>query len=129
MLAVVTLAATAAGMVVVGSSEGPWWAITVAELVMLVVVFLMLALWSSAGEDARETAALLAAGTKVLGEVVHKSVTDDGEDTSYELALWIPLPDGGFRAWHLCSRCSDLSVGNRIHVLVDPQIHTWAVLH
>ena len=82
----VTLAATAVGMVVVGSS-------------------------------------------KVLGEVTHKHVTDDGEDTSYELALWIPLPDGGFRAWHLCGRCSNLEIGNRIPVLVDPVVRTWAVLH
>ncbi|MEU0877351.1 hypothetical protein ABZ345_02030 [Lentzea sp. NPDC005914] len=125
----VTLAAVVAAMVVLGFSGEPWWAITLWELGLLVTVFLMLALWSSAGESAKGTTALLAGGTKVLGEVTEKGVTDDGEATFYEIRLRIPVAGDGFHAWHRCPRCSDLEIGNRIHVLVDPDARTWAVAH
>ena len=131
MLAGVTIAATVAGMAVLAFSDDPWWAIMLWELGMLVVVLLMVALWATAAESAKETVALRAAGTTVLGEVVDKTVVDDHDEIYYELTFWVPLPGGGFEARHRCSRtaCSVQEPGGRLTVLVDPVVRTWGVVH
>ncbi|WP_434443487.1 hypothetical protein [Lentzea sp. E54] len=133
VLAGVTIAATAAGMVLFAFSDEPWWAIALWELGMLVVVFLMLALWATATESAKETVALRASSTTVAGEILDGSVYEESDDITYELTLWIPLPDGGFQVRHRCSHhvCSAAAKrgDGQLTVLVDPKVHTWAVVH
>ncbi|HUQ61417.1 hypothetical protein [Lentzea sp.] len=131
VIAGLSAAAVVAAMVVLALSGQPWWAILLWDLGLLVVVFIMLAIWFTAGESAKQTTALLAVGKQVLGEVVGRTEDDDGEDVHYELALWVPLPDGGFQATHRCRRaeCSRRQPGDRLTVLVDPKVRTWAVPH
>ncbi|MGI5498638.1 hypothetical protein [Lentzea sp. CA-135723] len=131
VLAGVSLVGVVAGMVLAGFSDGPWWAILLWELALLVTAFIMLAIWSSAGDSARETTALEAAGTRVLSEVTDKSLYDDSDEKYYDLTLWLPLPDGGFEVGHRCGRpeCAELRPGARLPVLVDPRTRAWAVLH
>ncbi|MFD4669178.1 hypothetical protein ACFWNN_05535 [Lentzea sp. NPDC058450] len=131
VLAGLSLAGVAVGMVLVGLSGGAWWAILLGELGLLVTAFLMLAIWFSAADSAKETTALVASGTRVLGEVTDKSLYDDSDEKYYDLTLWLPVPDGGFEVGHRCGRpeCAELSAGARLPVLVDPHTRTWAVLH
>jgi len=118
-------------MIAFGFSGEPWWAILLWDLGMLFVALIMLAIWGSAGQSAKETAALVAAGKQVLGEVTDKSVYDDSDDVYYDLTVWIPLPDGGFEVTHRCSHsgCSARRTGEKLTVLVDPVVRTWAVVH
>lgn len=131
VIAGLALSATVAGMAVLAFSGEPWWAILLWELGLLVVVFIMLALWFSAADSAKETVALQAVGTTVLAEVFDKTVFEDSDEVYYELTFWVPLPDGGFQAKHRCSRtsCSVQEPGGRLTVLVDPKLHTWGIVH
>ena len=133
VLAVVTIAALAGGLVAFIVSGEPWWATALWGLCLLVVVVLMLALWFTAGESARQTAALRAVGTTVLGEVVDSSVFEESDEITYELTLRVPSPDGGVEVRHRCSRyvCSEAAKRGAGHltVLVDPGVRTWAVVH
>ncbi|MGW6929000.1 hypothetical protein ACWGE0_02985 [Lentzea sp. NPDC054927] len=130
-LAGVSIAASVAGGAALVFSGQPWWAILLWELGILVTVLFLLAIWSSAASDAQETAALIAAGTKVLGDVIDNTRYDETDTVYHLLTVWIPLPDGGFQARHRCSQaeCTSLEPGGRLTVLVDPAVHTWAVLH
>ncbi|MGW6443160.1 hypothetical protein [Lentzea sp. NPDC055074] len=125
VLAGITIAALAGGMAVLAFSDEPWWSILLWELGMLVVVVLMLALWATAGESAKETASLRARGTTVVAEVLDSSAHDDGESVSHELTLWIPS-GGGFQVHHRCDRYEG---EQHLEVLVDPVVRTWAVVH
>ncbi|SMC77278.1 hypothetical protein [Lentzea albidocapillata] len=131
VLAGLSIAGVVACMIVLAFSGQPWWAILLWELGMLFVVLIMLAIWGTAGDSAKETAALAAAGTQVLGELTDKSLYDAGDDVYYDLTLWIPLPQGGFSVTHRCSRaeCSSRRPGEKIPMLVDPEVRTWAVFH
>ncbi|GGM85814.1 hypothetical protein GCM10011609_22540 [Lentzea pudingi] len=120
-----TITAVAGGMAVLAFSDEPWWAILLWELAMLVVVVLMLALWATAGESAKETAALRARATAVVAEVLDSTRHDDGETVSHELTLWIPS-GGGFQVHHRCDRYEG---EQHLEVLVDPVVRTWAVVH
>ncbi|MDX8029177.1 hypothetical protein SK803_03095 [Lentzea sp. BCCO 10_0856] len=130
-LAGVSIVAALAGGVALVFSDQPWWAIVLWELGILFTVLFLLAIWSSAASDAQETAALVAAGTKVLGEVVDNTRYDETDTVYHLLTVWIPLRDGGFQARHRCGQaeCTSLEPGGRLTVLVDPAAHTWAVLH
>ncbi|MEV6235106.1 hypothetical protein [Lentzea sp. NPDC051838] len=131
VIAGVSIVAVAAGAIALAFSGEPWWAIALWELGLLVTLMFLLAVFSSARSDADETAALVAAGTKVTGEVMDKTLYDTGDSIYYLLTVSVPLPDGGFEARHRCSQqeCKDLEPGGRITVLVDPQTRAWAVLH
>ncbi|MFD4637703.1 hypothetical protein ACFWN2_10340 [Lentzea sp. NPDC058436] len=87
VLSGVTIAALAGGMAVLAFSDEPWWAIALWELGMLVVVVIMLALWASAGESAKETAALRANGTTVVAEVLDSTSRDDSETVTRAWAV------------------------------------------
>ncbi|MFJ5985761.1 hypothetical protein [Lentzea sp. NPDC092896] len=125
VLAGLTITALAGGMTAVAVSDESWWSILLWELGMLVVVVLMLALWSTAGESAKETASLRAKGTTVVAEVLDSTAHDDGESVSHELTLWIPS-GGGFQVYHRCDRYEGQQ---HFEVLVDPVVRTWAVVH
>ncbi|MET9230287.1 hypothetical protein [Lentzea sp. NPDC003310] len=131
VLAAVTIAASVASGVWLAFSGQAWWAIILWELGLLVVVFGMLALWTTAAESAEQTEALRAAGRAVLGEVTGKTVFDASDAVMYELTLWIPVPGGGFEDRHRCSRagCTDVERGGRVTVLLDAATRTWAVIH
>ncbi|ANZ41088.1 hypothetical protein BBK82_39010 [Lentzea guizhouensis] len=120
VLAAVTIAALAGGLIAIIVTGSPWWATALWALCLLIVAFLMLALW-------------FAAGTMVPGEVVDSSVHEESDETTYEFTLWIPAPNGGFQARHRCSRhvCSETAKhgGGWLTVLVDPEVRTWAVVH
>lgn len=131
VIAGASIAAVLAGGVVLVFSDEPWWAILLWELALLVALFLLLALWSSAADDAREAAALVAAGTKVPGEILDKTVYDDNDTVYHLLTVRVALPDGGFEARHRCrhAECTSLEPGERVTVIVDPKSRAWAVLH
>jgi hypothetical protein len=131
VLAGVALAAIVVGMAVLAFSDQPWWGIVLEELVLLVVVFIVLAIWFSASDSAKKTVALRAAGTEVLGEVTGKTESDDGDDVYYELTIRIPLPEGGFQGHHRCRRsiCAAREPGGQIPVLVASRLRLWAVVH
>ncbi|USX55166.1 hypothetical protein [Lentzea sp. HUAS12] len=130
-LAAVTIAASVASGVVLAFSGLAWWAIMLCEFGLLVVVFGMLALWSTAAEFADQTDALRAAGALAQSEVTDKTVFDASDAVMYELTLWIPVRDGGFEDRHRCSRpeCTAVEVGQRVTVLLDAATRTWAVVH
>ncbi|GLY47241.1 hypothetical protein [Lentzea sp. NBRC 102530] len=130
-LAAISIAASVAGGVVVAFSDQAWWAIVLWELGLLVVVFGMLALWTTASDDADQTAALREAGTLVRGEVTDKTVFDVSDAIMYELTLRIPVPGGGFEDRHRCSRseCTAVLTGGQVTVLLDATTRTWAVVH
>jgi hypothetical protein len=120
-----TIAALAGGMALLAFSDEPWWAIALWELGMLFVVVIMFALWSSAGESARETVSLRARGTTVVAEVLDSTEHDDGESVSHSLRLWIPV-SGGFEVHH---KCNHYDGEQHLRVLVDPVVRTWGVVH
>ena len=126
VIAGAAIAALAGGMAVLAFSDQAWWAILLWELGMFVVLFGMLALFSSAGESAKETSALRARGTVVVAEVLGSTAHDDGESVSHELRLWVPVPGGGFEVHHRCDRYDG---EQHFHVLVDPVVRTWGVVH
>ncbi|MGI5500383.1 hypothetical protein [Lentzea sp. CA-135723] len=119
-------AALAVGVVALPFSGGPWWAIVLSELVVLVGVFVMYRVWSSAGTSASRTTALRARGTATTAEVVSSTKDFDGESVTHELKLWIPLEDSGFEVHH---QCNHYRGEQNLEVLVDPADRTWAVLH
>lgn len=125
VLAGLTITALAGGMAVLAFSDEPWWSILLWELGMLVVVILVMALWATAGESAKETASLRARGTTVVAEVLDSTAHDDGESVSHVLTLWIPA-GGGFQVHHRCDRYEG---EQHFEVLVDPVVRTWAVVH
>jgi len=125
VVAGLAIAAVVPAMVWLVFSAQPWWAIALWEFGLLVVLFGMLAIWSTAAESAKETVALRATGTTVAAEVLDSTAHDDGEGVSHELTLWIPSGDG-FEVHH---RCGHYNGEQRLMVLVDPVVRTWAVVH
>ena len=125
VLAGTALVATVGIMAVPVFFDEPWWVIVLWELGMLVVVVILLALWASAGESAKETASLRARGITVTAEVLDSTEHDDGESVSHSLTLWIPVPDGGFEVSHRRHRYHG---EQHLEVLVDPVVRTWAVV-
>ncbi|RDI17112.1 hypothetical protein [Lentzea flaviverrucosa] len=119
------IAAVVPAMVWLAFSGQQWWAIVLWELGLLVVLFGLLAIWSTAAESAKETVALRAKGTVVVAEVLDSTAHDDGEGVSHELTLWIPS-GGGFEVHH---RCGHYSGEQHLRVLVDPVVRTWGVVH
>ncbi|MFC3893105.1 hypothetical protein ACFOWZ_16650 [Lentzea rhizosphaerae] len=131
VLAGLVLAAIVGGMAVLAFSDQPWWGIVLEELALLVLVFIVLAIWVTAGDSAEKTVALRAAGTEVLGEIIEKTESDDGDDVYYELTIRIPLPDGDFEGRHRCRRsgCAARRPGGQIPLLVASRLRLWAVVH
>ncbi|MDX8049952.1 hypothetical protein SK571_11220 [Lentzea sp. BCCO 10_0798] len=80
---------------------------------------------ASTATTPRPTVALRATGTTVVAEVLDSTAHDDGEGFSHELTLWIPS-GSGFEVHH---RCGHYSGEQRLMVLVDPVVRTWAVVH
>ncbi|WP_143466610.1 hypothetical protein [Lentzea kentuckyensis] len=118
--------ATLAGMVALAFAGGPWWAILLGELGLLVTVLFCAAIWSSAGSDAKETVALRATGTVVLAEVRESIAEDDGDSVMHLLRLWIPVSGDGFEVHH---RCRHYGGEQQVKILVDPATRTWGALH
>ncbi|HEX7301480.1 hypothetical protein [Lentzea sp.] len=126
VLAGVSIAGAVAGAVAVALSDQPWWGVALCELGILVGVFVLMAIWSSATENAKDTTALRATGKTVLADVLDSEAHDDGESTSHRLTMWIPVPDGGFEVGHWCHRYDG---EQQLPVLIDPATRTWAVIH
>ncbi|MET9631936.1 hypothetical protein ABZX92_31175 [Lentzea sp. NPDC006480] len=122
----VSLAGTLVGMVVLAFSDEPWWAIVLWELGLLVGALVCVAIWSSAGSDAKDTVALRATGTVAVAEVLESTREDDGDSYSHLLKLWIPVSGDGFEVHHRCHHYSD---EQQVRVLVDPATRTWGALH
>ncbi|HEX8868694.1 MAG TPA: hypothetical protein VF821_23745 [Lentzea sp.] len=131
VLAGVSIVATLAGGVAIALTGQVWWAVLLQELGVLVLLLVLLALWGSAGANAEETTALVAAGEQVHAEVTEISRYDNGEGWMYELTLRIPLPDGDVETLHRCTRseCAQRPPGSRVVVLIDHTTRNWAVLH
>ncbi|MEU3642102.1 hypothetical protein AB0E59_01880 [Lentzea sp. NPDC034063] len=120
------LVAVVAGGVAVAFSGEPWWAIVLWEFALLVTAVICAAIWASAGESAKETAALRAKGITVVAEVLDSTAHDDGESVSHALTLWIPASGGGFEVRH---HCDHYDGEQHLQVLVDPAVRTWGVVH
>ncbi|MFD5825573.1 hypothetical protein [Lentzea sp. NPDC060358] len=126
VLAGVSIVAAVAGGVAVARSDQPWWGIALCELGVLVGVFVMLAIWSSAADNAEETTALRATGRTVLADVLDSEAHDNGDGTSHLLTLRIPVPGDGFEVRHWCHHYDG---EQQFPVLIDPATRTWAVIH
>ncbi|MEU7476786.1 hypothetical protein AB0A63_12450 [Lentzea sp. NPDC042327] len=126
VIAGASLVGIAAIGVVVALSDLPWWGIALTELGVVLIALIMMAIWSSAAEDAKQTTALRATGTTVLADVLGSEAHDDGESTSHLLTLWVPVPGGGFEVGHWCHRYDG---EQQLPVLVDPVTRVWGVVH
>lgn len=126
VLAGVSIVAAAAGGIAVALSDQPGWGIALCELGILVGVFVLMAIWSSAAENAKETTALRATGKTVLADILDSEAHDDGESISHQLTMWIPVSDSGFEVGHWCHRYDG---EQQLPVLIDPATRTWAVIH
>ncbi|ANZ41089.1 hypothetical protein BBK82_39015 [Lentzea guizhouensis] len=125
VLAGASIIGAAALGVAIALSDLPWWGIALAELGVLVVVLIMMAIGASASDNARETTALRATGRTVVADVLDSEAQDDGETTSHRLTLWIPV-DGGFEVGHWCHHYGG---EQQLQVLVDPATRVWGVMH
>ncbi|GHH33498.1 hypothetical protein [Lentzea cavernae] len=125
VLSAISIAAVLAGGVAIALSGLRWWAIMLWELGLLLVLFVLAALWSSVSSEEQKTAALRAKGIAAVAQVLDSTREDDGETVTHVLTLWIPS-GGGFEVHH---RCGHHDGERHLEVLVDPETHTWAVVH
>ncbi len=123
-----------AGCVIAIVMSDAWWQVVLWSAVALFMLIIGFGLGVNAGDAARATVALQAVGVTVRAEVLAAQVVRGVEDLSYDLTLWITLPDGtGFQVEHRCGEYTCIAAarqpGSMVAVLVDPTVRTWGVIH
>ncbi|GAA1288566.1 hypothetical protein GCM10009634_38690 [Saccharothrix xinjiangensis] len=118
-------------VVMLFTTEIPWWAVVLAEVPLLLIVLpLGFVLWFDAGEHKRDTERLLRDGRPAVAEVVEVELVDPGDGDSEVAVLRLRISGDDvppFEATHRGSAEPEFRLGALLYATVDPTDNLFAL--